>query len=312
MWLTAPMSRAHPPVSANRVEGSLGDTPIDRLLESCRQHLITGRIEVRSSGDTGVIELRAGLVDRARFGEARDDDAVDRIRKLSDGSYELSQSLPDLDGSLGEGATGEGDLSRVPLVKLMRHCEDQALSCTITIVAEFDRAEIKYRVGEIVEVTWNGRSDLDAIVDLVKLTEGRFRVQAPPLPSDIDGWPSARKDPTMPFRLEHAKAKAGNGKPAAAPAAAPTPVAEPAPAPAAVAAPAPETATATETAAPAPVPSAPTPSAPTPSPFAPARARPVSEPPVRRQPSRSWDTALVAIIGLGVITFWLVLAFYVR
>ncbi len=196
------MSRAFH-VSSNRLEGSLCDTPLESLLDSCRKHLVTGSINISTQFADGVIELRAGVVDNATFGELSDAAAIRRLKRLSDGMYELTQRLPDLSGELGDSAQCEGSLADVPLVAIMRHCEDQALSCTITMVRDFDRAEIGYRAGEIDLVTLNGQRDDDAIVDVVGWKSGAFRVSAPPLPVDIAGWPSASADPTAPFRIEH-------------------------------------------------------------------------------------------------------------
>lgn len=216
-------------VSRNRLEGSLCDTPISSLLESCRKHQITGTINIDTPYKKGVIELRAGWVDEAWFGDLAGDQAVRRLKRLGDGMYTLTQQLPDLSGSLGGAAQGEGDLSQVSLVTIMRHCEDQALSCTITIVRGFDRAEVVYRVGDLAEVTLNGTRDDDAIVDVVNWPEGRFRISAPPLALDIDGWPTAT-DPTAPFRIEHAArlrppTRAARGTPAPLPGIALTPAA---------------------------------------------------------------------------------------
>ena len=216
-------------VSQNRLEGSLCDTPISKLLESCREHQITGTINVETPYDRGVIELRAGFVDQAHFGELGGDSAVRRLKRLGEGMYTLTQQLPDLSGSLGSAAQGEGELAQVSLITIMRHCEDQALSCTITIVRAFDRAQIIYRAGEIAEVELNGVRDDDAIVDVVNWPDGRFRISAPPLALDIDGWPTA-SDPTAPFRIDHAArlrppTRAARGTPAPLPGLSLTPAA---------------------------------------------------------------------------------------
>jgi hypothetical protein len=214
------MPRSRPHVSTNRLEGSLCDVPFSKLADECRRHLITGTIRVEVDGKTGVAELRAGVVDRAEFDSLEDEQAVAHMRELRDGLYQLTQRLPDLTGALGESAECQGDLTEVPLATIMRHCEDQALSCTITVVSEFDRGEIRYRAGDIVEVTMNGERDEDAIVDIVRFQQGRFRVSAAPLALDIDGWPSVSADPTEPFRIEHlAAARPRAAAPAARPAA---------------------------------------------------------------------------------------------
>ncbi|HUH02755.1 MAG TPA: hypothetical protein VML75_12240, partial [Kofleriaceae bacterium] len=203
MALPTPRPTFH--VSKNRLDGSLCDTPLEKLLGSCRDYLITGTIRITTQFTDGVVELRAGMVDSARLGDDLEGEAaVRRMKRLSEGMYELTQRLPDLDGTLGDAATCEGDLATTRLVEIMRLCEDQALSCTITIISDFDRGEIIYKAGEIAAVTLNGRrDDDDAIVRIVEFRRGRFRIEAPALPDEIDGWPATSKDPTVPFHLHH-------------------------------------------------------------------------------------------------------------
>jgi hypothetical protein len=196
--MTASPAPTH--VSQNRLEGTLNETPLPRLLDECRKQLVTGTIWVRTPGALGRVELRAGAVDTVEYGALREREALRAIEALPDGMYELVQRLPDLDGSLGQAAELRG--MGVSLVKLMRHCEDNALSCTITVVGASDRGAIRYRAGEIVGVEWNGAADEDRIVDLVHLEDAMFRVTAPPLDLSIEGWPSVARQPTAPFYVD--------------------------------------------------------------------------------------------------------------
>lgn len=187
--------------SPNRIRGSLAEMPLSRLLAHCQRSAVTGRIDVTSGPNRGRVVLRAGMVDSAEFGGASDDDALAEMHRLSGGSYEISQRLPDLDGVLGPAAAFRGDLSDVPLVRVMRHCEDNALTCTVVVIHEFDRGEVVYRAGEIADVRLNGRTNEDALVEMVRWTEARFLVSAPPL--TVTGRPVPRRHPTEPFRVEH-------------------------------------------------------------------------------------------------------------
>jgi hypothetical protein len=210
--MQAPDEATH--VSKNRLEGSLGDTSLDQLLAECHKHMVTGTITVHGNDALGTVDLRVGFVDSAAFGDLADDTALDAMGKLSDGEYELVQRLPDLDGALGSAAQLDGSTATLPLVKLMQHCEDNALSCTITIISDFDRGEIGYRAGEIVDVTLNGRRDDDSIVDMLRFSDARFRVSAPPLDLGMSGWPSVAREPTAPFTVDDAKkAEAETDKP---------------------------------------------------------------------------------------------------
>jgi len=191
-------------VSRNHLEGSLLDAPLDRVLAACRKHLVTGVVRVHALGSDGVVELRAGAVDRAHLGDVAGDRALELLRGAQDGWYEVAQRLPDLTGELGDAALMQGDIEGVPLIALMRHCEDHALTCTITVISGFDRACIEYRAGEIARIELNGYFDDDALPQIVHWKDARYRVAAPPLDLDIEGWPVPRRAPTAPFQVSRA------------------------------------------------------------------------------------------------------------
>jgi len=190
-----------PHVSQHHLEGSLADTSLDRILESCHRHLVTGLVRVTAGSKVGVIELRAGAVDTSKIGDLTGRPALAEMHKLRDGMYEIVQRLPDLAGELGGSSAAEGDVTGVPLIAIMRHCEHNALTCTITVVSGFDRAEVGYVAGEIKKVALNGTIDEDAIVRILGWKDARYRVAAPPLDLDVEGWPQVKGDPTKPFAL---------------------------------------------------------------------------------------------------------------
>ena len=186
-------------VSPNRLEGSLCDTSVERLLSACHRHLVTGALEIRAAGVVGVVELRAGAVDRVEFGEARGDRALDLLRKLADGDYQLTQRLPDLGGALA-GSTAVVTDGSLSMIAVMRHCEDHALSCTIRVERGRDRGEIRYRAGDLVQARTGALDDADALVAMKAWTDARIEVSAPPLNLDIEGWPQLRPR-SEPFAL---------------------------------------------------------------------------------------------------------------
>lgn len=189
-------------VSQHRLEGSLSDAPLPHLLDQLRQQLFTGSLTISSARVTGTLHLRAGVVDDAECGNDKGHEAEKKIALIREGFYEIRQRLPDLSGALGSSAALEGEVTDVPLSAVMRHCEENALTCTVVVVGGFDRGEILYRAGEIVDATLNGRRDLDLIVEVLAIEEARFRVIAPPLSLNVNGWPSVAREPTKPFRVE--------------------------------------------------------------------------------------------------------------
>lgn len=196
-------------VSRNAVQGSLGEVSIDRLLEICRDQMLTGRIDVDASGGAGRIELRAGVVDRVEHAGQSDAGALARLRQLTDGSYQVTQRLPNLSGALGAAAAFEGESSELSLIDLMRHCEENGLTCHVEIINDYDRAELHFRGGMIVAVMWNGSPDEEKIVDIVRWRSARYRVTAPPL--EITGQPVRRRAPTEPFVIDHLRARPRGG-----------------------------------------------------------------------------------------------------
>jgi len=189
----ARLSTAPVYVSRNHLGGSFTDVPLDGIVAACLRHQVTGAIDVACGGVTGRIELRAGAIVAAQFGDATGARALRDLRQLVDGWYELTQRLPDLTGELGGTSVSEGEVERVPLKALIRHCEVHALSCTITMVSRDDRAQLTYHAGELKHVELNGFYDDDAIVQVFDWTDARFRVSAPALDLDIQGWPRVRQ-----------------------------------------------------------------------------------------------------------------------
>lgn len=195
------MGYAH--ASTNAIQGSLTDTSLEHLLEVCQKRLLTGRIELRTPHGPGEIELRAGMINHARLAGHADEVALQRMRELDDGAYVVVQRLPDLGSSALAGAAElRGTLEAMSLVEVMRYCEQHALTVTITIVNEFDRAELSYQAGEILRVTFNGVADEERITDIMRFDNARFRVSPPPLRLDY-GRPVMRRAPTAPLTISH-------------------------------------------------------------------------------------------------------------
>ncbi|MCC6998303.1 MAG: DUF4388 domain-containing protein [Deltaproteobacteria bacterium] len=188
-------------VSKNRLEGSLADTRLDKLLEKLELHLFTGTIELKAAAGSGAVDLRAGAVESVRLGTLEGEAAMKQARALDQGEYVVVQRVPDLTGALGSSAGLEGEVGDVPIAAIMRHCESHALTCSLIVVDGFDRGEIHYRAGDLDFVSLNGVRDEDAILTIVGWKAARFKVALPPLDLDIAGWPQVGPEPTQPFRI---------------------------------------------------------------------------------------------------------------
>ena len=190
-------------VSKNRVWGILGTTSVADVLDSCRRGRVTGEVTFRAGHAVGIVELRAGCVERAELEGKTGDAALAALRTLCNGTFEVVQRLPDLCGTLGSSAEFHGEVSDVPLIAVMRHVEEHALSVTLTIIHEFDRGVVRYRDGDIIEVELNGDRDLDRIGDILRFPAGKYRVMSAPLALPLPVRPAPRRLPTEPFQVGH-------------------------------------------------------------------------------------------------------------
>lgn len=171
---------------ALRLEGSLGDVSLDKLLDPCREHMFTGAITVRSGDRLGELALNGGIVDEAKFGDQTGDAAVTALKALKDGKFKVVPRLPDLAFG-GKSVKLEGTIKDAPLAAIMRHAEENALSCTVLVETAAEKGEIKYKMGEIVDVRRNGVKDEDWIAELVGLAGATLAVRAAGLEFSVPG-----------------------------------------------------------------------------------------------------------------------------
>jgi hypothetical protein len=178
--------------ASQQLQGSLATTSLDRILDACKRSLITGVITVSDSHRRiGRIEVRAGVVDRSELDNVSGPAALIMMKEFA-GDFVVEQALPDLTGALGGSALAEGAFSGVSFTRLMRHCEDHALTCVVTVDNEGDHVEVEYRAGEIKRITRNGKPDEDVIVEVVHWEKAHFKVIAPPLELDVGPTPEEK------------------------------------------------------------------------------------------------------------------------
>ena len=190
-------------LSSNRVWGQLGTTTPADVLDGCRARRVTGEVVFHAGNRSGKIELRAGRVEHADLDGVTGEAALAALAELREGTFEVVQRLPGLEGALGSAAEFQGDLAEIPLIQIMRHVETHALTVTITVIHEWDRGVISYKDGDIAGVEFNGDRDPDRIGELVQLSAGRFRVLAGALELPVPARRATRRAPTEPFHVGH-------------------------------------------------------------------------------------------------------------
>jgi hypothetical protein len=163
----------------SHLEGSLLTTPLDRVLAACRRSQLTGHVRVESDGKAGHVQLRAGAVARAEIGGWAGPGVLAALRSLRDGRFEVVQRLPDA-------VDEDGDPGDVPLVQVLRQCEERALTCSLIVTARQDRARIDVRAGAVERVELDGGYVDDALAQVMRWPGARFHVVAAELDLDHD------------------------------------------------------------------------------------------------------------------------------
>jgi hypothetical protein len=140
------------------------------------------RVFAPGPGDTpaGEVHLLAGGLNDAFAGEARGEDAVAALQRITGARFLIDTRLPDPEtGSLAKPGPAEGNLAQRPLVEVMRYCEEYVLTCTLEVWRGEDQARISYRRGELVGTTVGGSDAPDRLPEVMGWKEGFFEIALP-------------------------------------------------------------------------------------------------------------------------------------
>jgi hypothetical protein len=140
------------------------------------------RVFAPGAGDTpaGEVHLLAGGLNDASAGEARGDEAVAALQRITGARFLIDTRLPDPEtGSLAKPGPAEGNLAQRPLVEVMRYCEEYVLTCTLEVWRGEDQARISYRRGEMVGTEVGGSDASDRLPEVMGWKEGFFEIALP-------------------------------------------------------------------------------------------------------------------------------------
>lgn len=129
----------------------------------------TGRLCFRSPSGEGEVRLTRG-----EFAEG-DDEALEELLELREGSFWIIQELPSLSVSRGDATRKEGSLEVHVPADLMNYCERAGLSGALAFSFRGASATLKYRAGELSDIELSGVSDLS---DVFGWTDGAFVIHA--------------------------------------------------------------------------------------------------------------------------------------
>jgi hypothetical protein len=162
------------------------ESPAQRVIDHIVAERFTGLLRVRAREADGELWFLAGIQEDARFGMSRGEDALQRILKVTEASFEAEQRLPSLTGGFKTRVPEKGSFADAQPVVLMRYCEEFALTCTLELIGKVHQVRITYRTGELLTID-SGAGGNDALPALLESTEGTYQFELPPfeLPAGV-------------------------------------------------------------------------------------------------------------------------------
>lgn len=152
-------------------------TSIDKLVTHCQGAKLTGILRMRAKEGIGEIWFLSGITDEMHFGTSEGDEALERMRKATDATYELVARLPHPGGGFKKKFPIKGSVSTATPVTLMRYCERYALTCTLAVESKHVLVEAMYEMGDLVSVETT--ADDDGVTSMLEATEGTYEFKLP-------------------------------------------------------------------------------------------------------------------------------------
>jgi hypothetical protein len=152
-------------------------TSIDGLVAHCTSARFTGILRMRAREGIGEVWFLSGVADEVSFGTSTGDEAMDRMRKATDATYELVARLPHPGGGFKRRFPMKGSIATATPVTLMRYCEQYVLTCTLAVESKNVLVEAKYVLGDLVGVETT--ADDDGITAMLEATVGTYEFTLP-------------------------------------------------------------------------------------------------------------------------------------
>jgi hypothetical protein len=162
------------------VSDSPAATYLDQIVEHCQKARFTGLLRMRTRQGEGELWFLSGAKDDARFGVSHGDEAVERMARASDPTFELVPRLPPPSAGSKKSYPLEGALGELRPVDLFRLCEMNAITCSLELRRGSTSAVAHYQVGELLSVE-SESADERAIGAMLEWSEGSYRFELPPL-----------------------------------------------------------------------------------------------------------------------------------
>lgn len=155
--------------------GSLATVPPRAVIERCQQLAVSARAELRSGERRARIDIVGGEV-------ASVDGADPKVvAGWTDGSFRVTQSLPDWNGDLTNDREIKGTFAEKSVKELLLWADEHRLTIKVDLYHEAERAHLEVQNGKVAEVVVDGKPDLGALARVETWREGEWRAALKPL-----------------------------------------------------------------------------------------------------------------------------------
>jgi hypothetical protein len=153
-------------------------SPAKRVLDRIVEDRFTGLLRVSAHEARGEFWFLAGILEEALFGVSRGEEAIERLLRATQLTFQAELRLPYVNGGFKKPMPASGSFAEFRPVVLMRHCESYALTCSLVLRSKDRTVRVTYRTGELLSVD-AGAAGNEALPALLDSEEGSYEFLLP-------------------------------------------------------------------------------------------------------------------------------------
>jgi hypothetical protein len=153
-------------------------SPAKRVLDRIVEDRFTGLLRVSAHEARGEFWFLAGILEEALFGVSRGDEAIERLLRATQLTFQAELRLPYVNGGFKKPMPASGSFAEFRPVVLMRHCESYALTCSLVLRSKDRTVRVTYRTGELLSVD-AGAAGNEALPALLDSEDGSYEFLLP-------------------------------------------------------------------------------------------------------------------------------------
>jgi hypothetical protein len=152
--------------------------PARRVLDRIVAERFTGLLRVSSQQANGEFWFLAGILEDARFGASKGDEALERLLNATQPAFQAELRLPYVTGGFKKPMPTTGSFAEFRPVVLMRYCESNALTCALELRGKDRTVRVTYRTGELLSADAAAAGN-EALAGLLESQEGTYEFTLP-------------------------------------------------------------------------------------------------------------------------------------